>query len=101
MCINYLKYFVGGLDFHNENYFYSFKDENDTYKLILNSIDDNLVEPDETYYLNVMLTGGKYHGIRIAREYQTAVVTIIDDDGKRCSYCKITKKTRAMIIMLH
>lgn len=45
-------------------------------KLILRTIDDNLVEPNETYFLNI--TTQAYH-VKIGKK---ATITIVDDDGK-------------------
>ena len=67
----------------------SFK-ENETEKtLIIHSIDDKIVGPNETFFLiieaNTITTGfspGRPNSRIIVGEYGRAMITIVNDDGK-------------------
>ena len=75
-----------GIDFVFQNYSYSFDDKEEKKSLIIRTIDDNIVEPDETYILNITtVTAGdsaKLQGRIIYGENATVNITILNDDGK-------------------
>ena len=77
---------VEGADFVFQNYSYSFYDGEEEKVLIIRTIDDNIVEPDETYILNITtLTTGisaRTQSRIIYGEHSTATITIQNDDGK-------------------
>ena len=74
-------------DYVFQNYSYSFKDGEKKKLLIIRTIDDNIVEPDETYILSINTpTKGFDPGLPVSRvivgENGTATITIVNDDGK-------------------
>ena len=70
-------------DYTYQNYSYSFKDENDTFRLTIDPIDDDLVEPDEEYYLNITFPSKPE---RVLLSNFEVKVTIYNDDGKQLLY---------------
>ena len=76
-----------GADYVFQNYSYSFKDREEKKLLIIRTIDDNIVEPDEIYILFINTpTKGFSPGLPVSRvivgENGTATITIVNDDGK-------------------
>ena len=51
-------------------------------KLLLRPIDDDLVEPNETYCLNISVITSSPTGGRHVKIGEMAEITIIDDDGR-------------------
>ena len=80
---------TNGADYEYQNYSYSFNSVNQTKELIIRSIDDNLVEADETYTLIVKLKPPYPQHVKIG-ENGTTTITIYNDDGK-CRYIYIYK----------
>ena len=73
-------------DYRKQNYSYSFKDEHDEFKLTLYPVDDDLVESDEYYYLNITLLDEPDEIDRIILSNYQVKVTIFNDDGKLLLY---------------
>ena len=73
-------------DYRKQNYSYSFKDKHDEFKLTLYPVDDDLVESDEYYYLNITLLGEPDEIDRIILSNYQVKVTIFNDDGKLLLY---------------
>ena len=78
---------VKGIDYVYQNYSFSFEDGEKVKSLIIRTIDDNIVEPDETYELviDTITTGfsAKTPSSRVIKgENATTTITIVDDDGK-------------------
>ena len=76
-----------GIDYVYQNYRVSFKNGEETKSLITHIIDDNIVEPDETYELTIdtITTGFSFRtpSSRVIKgENATTTITIVDDDGK-------------------
>ena len=78
-----------GVDYVYQNYRFSFEDGEDSKSLIIRTIDDNIVEPDENYTLvinaSTITTGlspetSNYRVI--VGENGTTTITILNDDGK-------------------
>ena len=72
-----------------QNYSLSFEDGETSKSLIIRTIDDNIVEPDENYTLvinaSTITTGfspGIPNGHVIVGENGTTTITILNDDGK-------------------
>ena len=90
----YVYIYIGGLtddtegaDFVFQNYSYTFDHREEEKLLIIRTIDDNIVEPDETYILFINTpTKGFSPGLPFNRvivgENGTATITIVNDDGK-------------------
>ena len=62
-----------------QNYNYSFEYGEETKELIIRPLDDNLVEPDETYNLTIKLVS-EVHYVKIGKN-GTTEITIYNDDG--------------------
>ena len=73
-------FYIGGVDYVSQTYFRSFEDNDTTYRLIINPIDDNIVEPDETYNLTFTFVANR--GRIRPGENHTTTITIYDDDGE-------------------
>ena len=58
---------------------YTFNFTNQTHRVLLRPIDDNIVEPDEYFTLVFTLEGNRDHFEIV---HQTVNVTIENDDGK-------------------
>ena len=78
-----------GIDYIYQNYHLSFEDGEESKSLIVRTIDDNIVEPDENYTLVIAadtITTGDSPGIPNGRvivgENVTTTITILNDDGK-------------------
>ena len=78
-----------GVDYVYQNYNLSFEDGETSKSLIIRTIDDNIVEPDENYTLviaaSTVTTGfspGIPNGRVIVGENGTTTITILNDDGK-------------------
>ena len=78
-----------GADYVYQNYHLSFEDGEKSKSLLIRTIDDNTVEPDENYTLvidaNTITTGfspGIPNGRVIIGENGTTTITILNDDGK-------------------
>jgi len=70
---------VGNKDYVIQNYIVTFYAGQAQYKLKLNVIDDDIVEEDEFYFLNISISLPS--GVSLAR-YEATKITIRDDDGK-------------------
>ena len=70
---------VDGADYVYQNYTYLFKCGEEAKKLIIRPLDDNFVEPDETYNLTIELVSGDY--VKIGKN-RTTTITIYNDDSK-------------------
>ena len=78
---------VKGIDYVYQNYSFSFEDGEENKSLIIRTIDDNIVEPDETYELVIgtITTGfsAKTPSSRVINgENPITIITIPNDDGK-------------------
>ena len=78
-----------GVDYVYQNYSFSFVDREKSKSLIIRTIDDNIVEPDENYTLviaaSTITTGfspATPNGRVIVGENGTTTLTILNDDGK-------------------
>ena len=78
-----------GVDYVYQNYSFSFVDREKSKSLIIRTIDDNIVEPDENYTLviaaSTITTGFSPaipNGRVIVGENGTTTLTILNDDGK-------------------
>ena len=78
-----------GIDYVYQNYSFSFEDGEENKSLIIRTIDDNIVEPDENYTLVInpsSITTGfsprTPNGRVIVGENGTTTITILNDDGK-------------------
>ena len=78
--------FVGGLpwdsdevDYFFQNYFFTFKDGDNSKVLSLQVVDDNVVEPDEKYNLTIRVES--LPNRVIIGEHGTSTITIPNDDG--------------------
>ena len=71
---------ANGADYVYQNYTFSFKEGDETKDLEIITIDDNIVESDETYTLVIHLTGT--HKPVLIGKNNTTKITIYDDDGK-------------------
>ena len=80
-----------GGDYVYQNYTFSFNDGDRTRSLPLHSIDDNIVEPDETYSLTITLVSSS-SCVKIC-ENDTARVAILDEDGSYIVVCVTCQKT--------
>ena len=89
----YVHIYIGGLtddtapDYVFQNYSYTFEPTEKKKILIIRTIDDNIVEPDETYILFINTpTKGFSPGLPVSRvivgENGTATIKIVNDDGK-------------------
>ena len=72
---------VGDLDYEIQNYNPTFYAGETRHRLILDPIDDDIVEDNEFYFLNI--TGTSSNRVTIGR-YPITRITIQDDDGKPC-----------------
>jgi len=70
---------VGNEDYVIQNYRVIFYAGQTRYKLKLHVIDDDIVEEDEYYFLNI--SSPLPSGVSLAR-YEATKITIKDDDGK-------------------
>jgi len=70
---------VGNKDYEIQNYISTFRAGQTQYKLRIDVIDDDIVEEDEYYFLNI--SSSLPSGVSIAR-YEATKITIKDDDGK-------------------
>ena len=71
---------TGGVDYIYQNYTFTFYDGDKNKSLILYSVEDNIVEPDEIYNLTIRLV---YSDSRVKiGENGSTTVTIFDDDGR-------------------
>ena len=82
--INIDKCFVGGYadingDYIYQNYSFSFNSTDEEYPVIIRTVDDNIVEPDEYYTLVISLVGSPAHFMIVNERVN---VTIYNDDGK-------------------
>ena len=75
-----------GADFVFQNYSFSFDDGEKKKTLIIRTIDDNIVKPDETYILNITTVTAGISARILSRiihgENSTVTITILNDDGK-------------------
>ena len=83
--INSDKIYVGAYadneeDYTYQNYSFTFNSTNDEFQVIIRPVDDNIVEPDEYFTLNISLIGKR--GDHFEYKNQAAKVTIYNDDGK-------------------
>ena len=70
-----------GADYVYQNYTYVFEScGEEAKKLIIRPLDDNLVEPDETYNLTIKLVSQNPY-VKIGKN-GTTTITIYNDDGK-------------------
>ena len=88
ICVNGDKHFVGAYadnegDYTYQNYSYTFNSTDDEYQVIIRPVDDNIVEPDEYFTLNISLVGKRDHFV--IRNQQVRV-TIYNDD---CKYINV------------
>jgi len=70
---------VGNKDYVIQNYIVTFYAGQTRYKLKLYVIDDDIVEENEHYFLNI--SSSSPSGVSIAR-YEATKITIRNDDGK-------------------
>ena len=84
ICINIDKHFVGSYadnkgDYVYQNYSFTLNSTSDEYPVIIRPVDDNIVEPDEYFTLNISFVGKRDHLMIVN---QSVTVTIYNDDGK-------------------
>ena len=84
--MHYWLLFVGGLpenldgaDYCFQNYSFTFEDGESSKVLSIQTIDDNVVEPDEKYYLTISVESLRSRVI--IGEHGTTTITIKNDDG--------------------
>jgi len=70
---------VGNEDYEIQNYIVTFYAGRTRYKLKFHVIDDDIVEENEYYFLNI--SSSLPSSVSIAR-YEATKITIRDDDGK-------------------
>ena len=68
-----------GVDYYYQNYFFTFEDEESSKVLSIQAVDDNVVEPDEKYYLTIRVES--LPNRVIIGEHGTITITIENDDG--------------------
>ena len=61
-----------------QNYSYTFNSTADNHSVIIRPVDDNIVEPDETFTLIFALVGKRDHFMLVN---ERVTVTIYNDDG--------------------
>ena len=61
-----------------QDYHFTFNSTDDEYEVIIRPVDDNIVEPNEYFTLNISLVGNPDHFKIVNREVN---VTIYEDDG--------------------
>lgn len=70
---------VDGVDYVYQNYCFTFQENDEKKDLIINPIDDNLVESDETYTLTIEINS-TLNRVKLG-ENSTTTITIYNDDG--------------------
>ena len=66
-------------DYVIHNYYYTFDNPADAFPVIISPLDDNIVELDEYFILNISLVNNPEHFMIVNK---TINVTISEDDGK-------------------
>ena len=73
---------VNGADYVYQNYTFSFEEGDMEKDLRIIPIDDNIVEPDETYTLSIEISPGGFHRVKTNENKNITIIKIYDDDGK-------------------
>ena len=90
-----INHFVGGEDYHYQNYTFIFQEGETEKKLTINPIDDNFVEANETYTL--VIVDPPHSRVNVG-ENGTATITIYNDDGKEMYDKKHSEVSSVVII---